>query len=203
MGGFGSGGLRKGSPFITPNNVDQIIEQEVKPLEEKLEKLKARSRNMSDEERSTIIKEATRGSGGSVETLKPEYASLIIEMFLNAVLEDGKLTTKDLCIRANCSPVAYYQMLHGKHGQSIKNWMSEVTKTILISGVLPALMVAQGRAKKGSGKHLDTILDYLGLKDGKENKGGAVVIQFVDTFISQGDGKFRPQQASVKQITPQ
>lgn len=169
----------------------------IKRANQRLENLKLKAIDMSDEEKAMIFKEATRGADAA--SLSPEYQSLILQMFLNAVIENGGLTVDEMCQNSNCSPVTYYKLMQGKYGPPVRAWLEGVTKTILSVGVLPLMQQAVKEAQGGSGKHLEIVLDYLGLLDGNEEKGTAT-IQFVDKFIKSDGGGFTAKKIEAKAL---
>jgi hypothetical protein len=164
-------------------------------MKNRIDTLRKAATELTNEEKALVFKEATRGADASA--LSPEYQSLIIQLFLNTVLAQGELTINEICQNSGCSPVSYYKLMQGKYGPPVKTWLEGLNKTILSISVLPLMNEAKKQAEDGSGKHLEIVLDYLGLLDQKEEKGTAS-IQFVDKFIKTDGGGYTAQNSQAK-----
>ena len=181
-------GIYDGNPFLKPDDERLVT------IDKKIEGLKASAENLTQEEKAIIISEATRGCHPS--NIKPEYQNLIIQIFLNFILYNGSISTSELCTRAEVSPLTYYKLMQGKLAPSVTAWMEGLNKTILSTAVLPLMIAAKKQAAKGSGKHLELILNYLGVLD-PDKKPTGNTIQFIDKFIKADGGSFTSQTATV------
>lgn len=146
---------------------------------------------LTDEEKTNIVRTATRGASVPIEGIPPPWRLLIVEIFLDYVTTGGRTPVRDLEDRAGVPRRTYARMRESKLGPSLLSWVRGLVVQHALESVGPVFHALINKATKGSAKHQELYLRAVGmLRDEDTTKRAGV------SFTWQRELVYNPQTGS-------